>query len=128
MFPRSLKAIAGLHPICFWIFNGKQDRIMTMVSFTSLKTFHRWSKEVVPAILILLFTISLPIFLGEFTFLKGWEAIYKGLLRFFRFTLILCLPLYVLLPIESKLGWVVRRRGGVLLHMEEKQDLEIHSV
>ncbi len=81
-----------------------------------------------PAIFILLFTITLSIFLGEFTFLKGWEAIYKGLLRFFRFTLILCLPLYVLLPIESKLGWVVRRRGGVLLHMEEKQDLEVHPV
>jgi hypothetical protein len=33
-----------------------------------------------------------------------------------------------LLPIESKLGWVIRRKGGVLLQMEEKQDLGIHPM
>ena len=106
----------------------QRHRVREMVHLMGSKNLHRWSKEMGPAILILLFTITLSIFLGKFTFLKGWEAIYKGLLRFFRFTLILCLPLYVLLPIESKLGWVVRRRGGVLLHMEEKQDLEVHPV
>ena len=107
---------------------AQRRRAREMVHSMGSKNLHRWSKEMGPAILILLFTITLSIFLGEFTFLKGWEAIYKGLLRFFRFTLILCLPLYVLLPIESKLGWVVRRRGGVLFHMEEKQDLEVHPV
>jgi hypothetical protein len=107
---------------------GPRRSARGMVHLMGLKHFHRWSKEMGPAILILLFTTTLSIFLGEFTFLKGWEATYKGLLRFFRFTLILCLPLYVLLPIESKLGWVIRRKGGVLLQMEEKQDLEIHPM
>ena len=107
---------------------AQRRRAREMVHSMGSKNLHRWSKEMGPAILILLFTITLSIILGEFTFLKGWEAVYKGLLRFFRFTLILCLPLYLLLPIVSKLGWVFRRRGGVLLHMEEKQDLEIHPV
>jgi len=99
-----------------------------MVHLMYSKTFRRWSKEVGHAFLVLFLTIALSIFLGEFTFLKGWEAVYKGFLRFLHITFLLCLPLYVLLPIESKLGWVVRRRGGVLLHMEEKQDKEIHPV
>ena len=51
-----------------------------------------------------------------------------GLLRFLRLTLVLCLPLLALLPIEDKIGRAIRRRGGVLLQMEEKQDLEIHPV
>ena len=106
----------------------QRHRVREMVHLMGSKNLHRWSKEMGLPFLVLFVTIALSVFLDEFTFLKGWEAIYKGLLRFFRFTLILCLPLYVLLPIEGKLGWVVRRRGGVLLHMEEKQDLEIHPV
>jgi hypothetical protein len=90
--------------------------------------FHRWSKEIGHAFLILFLTIALSVFLGEFTFLKGWEAIYMGLLRFFRLTLFLCLPLYLLLPIHSKLGLIVRRRRGVLIQIEEKQEMEFHPL
>ena len=111
------------------IVNSSVDgSVRGMIRLKGSKNLYRWTKEVGLALLVLIFSIVASIFLGEFTFLKGWEAIYKGLLRFFRFTFILCLPLYVLLPIESKLGWVVRRRGGVLLHMEKKQDLEVHPV
>lgn len=103
---------------------GQESSVYSTLS----RSVHRLSKEMGPAIFILLLTITLSIFLGEFTFLKGWEASYIGLLRFFRLTLILCLPLLALLPIESKLGSVIRRRGGVLLRMEDKQDLEIHPI
>jgi len=89
---------------------------------------HRWSKEVEPASFILLLTITLPIFLGEFTFLKGSEAIYKGLLRFSRITLLLCLPLYLLLPVFGRLGKVAQRKNSAFLQMKEKQDLKIHPV
>ena len=107
---------------------GQRHRLGEMLHLMGSKNLNRWSKEMGPAIFILLFTIILPIFLGEFAFLKGREVIYMGLLRFFCLTLVLYLPLLALLPIESRLGWVVKRRGGVLLHMEEKQDLEIHPV
>src|SRR4030067_2677727 len=101
---------------------------MTMVQLICSKKSHRWSKEVSPAILILILTIFLSIFLGEFTFLKGSEAIYKGLLRFFRITLLLCLPLYLLFPVFGRLGKVVQRKNSAFLQMKEKQDLEIHPV
>ena len=97
-----------------------------MVHLMRSKNFHRWSREVGLAFVILILTIFASIFFGQFAFLKGWEAIYKGFLRFFRLTLLLCLPVYLLLPIYSKLGRVVRNRAGVLIQMEEKQELEIH--
>ena len=101
---------------------------MAMVQLICSKKSHRWSKEVAPAILILILTIFLSIFLGEFTFLKGSEAISKGLLRFLRITLPLCFPLYLLLPIFWMLGGVVQRKNEAFLQVKEKQDLEIHPV
>jgi hypothetical protein len=101
---------------------------MTMVQLICSNKLYRWSKEVAPAILILILTISLSIFLGKFTFLKGSEAIYKGLFRFFRITLLLCLPLYLLFPIFKGLGRVVQRKNEAFLQVKEKQELEIHPV
>jgi len=99
-----------------------------MIYLTSSNKFRRWSKEIGHAVVVLILTISLSIFLGDFTFLRGSEAIYKGLLRFFRITLFLCLPLYLLLPVFGRLRKVVQRKNSTFLQMKEKQDLEIHPV
>ena len=106
--------------------NKGETQVMAMVQLICSKKSHQWSKEISPAILILILTIFLSVFLGEFTFLKGSEAIYKGLLRFFRITLPLCFPLYLLLPIFGILGRVVQRKNEALLQVKEKQDLQIH--
>ena len=89
-----------------------------MICLTSSNKFRRWSKEIGHAVVILILTISLSIFLGDFTFLKGSEAIYKGLFRFFRITLLLCLPLYLLFPIFGGLGKVVQRKNSSLSSSE----------
>jgi hypothetical protein len=127
-FYRSLKPMRHLIPICSWIFNGKKGKIVIMISLTSPNKFRRWSKEIGHAVAILILTISLSIFLGDFTFLKGSEAIYKGLFRFLRIALLLCLPLYLLFPIFEGLGRVVRRKDEAFLQVEERQDLEFHPV
>jgi hypothetical protein len=101
---------------------------MTMVSFTSSNKSRRWIKEIGHAVAILILTISLSLFLGEFTFLKGSEAIYKGLFRFFRITLLLCLPLYLLFPIFEGFGRGVQRKNEAFFQVKEKQELEIHPV
>jgi len=93
---------------------------MAMVQIVCSKKSHRWSKEVSPAILILILTIFLSIFLGDFTFLRGSEAIYKGLFRFFRITLLLCLPLYLLFPIFRGLGRVIQRKEEAFFQVKEK--------
>ena len=99
-----------------------------MISLTSSDKFRRWPKEIGHAVVILLITISLSILLGDFTFLKGSEAIYKGLFRFFRIALLLCLPLYLLFPIFEGLGRVVQRENEAFLQVKEKQELEVHPV
>jgi hypothetical protein len=76
----------------------------------------------------LILTIFLSVFLGDFTFLKGSEAIYKGLFRFFRITLFLCLSLYLLFPVFKGLGRVVLRKNEAFFQVKEKQDLKIHPV
>jgi hypothetical protein len=101
---------------------------MEMTSQIFPNKFRRWSKEIGHAVAILILTISLSIFLGDFTFLKGSEAIYKGLFRFFRITLLLCLPLYLLFPIFGRLGKVARRKESILLQVKEKQELEIYPL
>jgi hypothetical protein len=101
---------------------------MTMIQLTSSNKFRRWSKEIGHAVAILILTISLSIFLGDFAFHRGSEAIYKGLFRFFRITLLLCLPLYLVFPIFEGLGRVVQRKNEAFLQVKEKQDLEIHPV
>jgi len=99
-----------------------------MSSQITSNKFRRWSKEISHAVTVLILTICLSVFLGDFTFLKGSEAIYKGLLRFFRFTLLLCLPVYLLLPVFGRLGQVAQRKDSAFFQVKEKQDLEIHPV
>jgi len=101
---------------------------MTMIYLTPSNKFHRWSKEVGPALVILIFSMVASIFFGEFAFLKGCESIYRGLLRFFRITFFLCLPLYLLLPIYGRFGSVLRKKRGVLIQIEGKQELEIRPL
>lgn len=78
--------------------------------------------------LILFLTIVFSVFMGDFTFLKGWEALYKGILRFLRFSLLLCLPLYLLWPIHRALGKVVHKKGGALVRLEAKQQMGVRPL
>jgi hypothetical protein len=104
------------------------SRMMTMNHLTPSKSLRQWSREIGHAVAILILTISFSILLGEFTFLKGTEAIYKGPFRFFRVTLLLCLPLYLLAPILGMLGSVARKKNEAFLQIKDKQDLGIHPL
>jgi len=99
-----------------------------MVHLMPSKSFHRWFKEMGHAILILILTIIISIFLGEFTFLRGWESLYRGLLRFFRMTLFLCLPLFLLPSIFGNLGSAIWRRKEIFIQIKRKQALEIRPI
>jgi hypothetical protein len=83
------------------------------------------SREISPALAVLFFTIFFSYFSDSLTSVKGWEIIYRALFRFFRFTLFLCLPLYVLPPIHN---FVVDKIKGKLLQTEKIQELHIHPI
>ena len=83
------------------------------------------SKEIAPALAVLFFTVFFSYFLDNLTSVKGWEVIYRALFRFFRFTLLPCLPLYGLLPIYS---FVVDKIRGRLLLTEKTQELHMNPM
>jgi hypothetical protein len=83
------------------------------------------SKEISPTLAVLFFSVFFSYFLDNLTSAKGWEIIYRALFRFFRFTLLLCLPLYILSPIYS---FVVDKIRGKLLQTEKTQELPMNPV
>jgi len=92
------------------------------------KNFHRLSKEVGPAFLILILSIAFSIISGEFVFLRGWESLCRGFLRFFRTAFFVCLPLYLLPAIFGNLGSLIRRRKKIFIQIKRKQKLQIRPV
>jgi hypothetical protein len=99
-----------------------------MVHLMSLKNFYRLSKEVAPAFLILILSIAFSMFSGGFAFLRGWEALYLGVFRFFRMSLFLCLPLILLPFIFHNLGSLISRRKKVFIQIKRRQQLEIRPL
>jgi hypothetical protein len=93
-----------------------------MSSKITSRSIGHLSKEISPALAVLLFAILFSYFLDPPVSLKGWEIIYRALFRFLRFTLVLCLPLYALSPIY---GFVVDKTSGKLIQTEGMQDLYI---
>ena len=77
------------------------------------------SKEISPALIVLFFSILFSYFLDSFTPIKGWQVLLRALIRFIRFALPLCLPLYVLLPIYR---FVVARMEEKLLQTEKRME------
>jgi len=99
-----------------------------MVHLMRSKNFHRLSKEAVPAFLILILSIAFSVLAGEFAFLRGWESLYRGLLRFFRMSLFLCLPLILLPSIFRNLGSLISRRKKIFIQIKRRQKLEIRPI
>ncbi len=92
------------------------------------KDFHRWTKEFGHAFGLLIIIIVISILLGQFAFIRGWEAIYRGSLRFFRITFFLCLSLLLLSPMLGSLRSFVRRKKEIFVQITGKQQLEIRPI
>jgi hypothetical protein len=99
-----------------------------MIYSMGSKNLYRWTKEVGPALLILILSIAFSVLAGEFAFLRGWESLYRGLLRFYRTAVLLCLPLFLLPSIFRNLGSVITKEKKVLIQIKRKQNLEIRPI
>ena len=85
----------------------------------------RLSKEISPALIVLFFSILFSYFLDSSTPITGREVVLRALVRFIRFALPLCLPLYILLPIFQ---FVVAQMREKLLQTEKKGEPGIHPI
>jgi hypothetical protein len=81
-----------------------------------------WSKEMVPALAVLLMTFIFSFMYGDSALLTSWQAACKAPLRFFRFVLVLSLPLYALPGIYR---FIIQKKASVLLQIEEERELTI---
>jgi hypothetical protein len=79
-------------------------------------------KEIAPAMAVLFAVIFFSHSSGNFLVIRGWEVIYRVLFRFFRLTVLLCFPLYFLLPISSFLVCKLRKK---LLQTKKIEELRI---
>jgi len=83
------------------------------------------SKEISPALIVLFFSVLFSYFFDSSTPNTGRELLLRALIRFIRFALPLCLPLYVLLPIYRL---VVDRMREKLLQTEKKREPCLHPM
>jgi hypothetical protein len=81
-----------------------------------------WSKEMAPALAVLLVTLIFSFMYGDSAFLRSWQVACKAPLRFFRFAFLLCLPLYALPGIYR---FIIQRKTSALLQIEEEGGLRI---
>jgi hypothetical protein len=65
------------------------------------ETARQWFKDLVPVILVLTFSLIFQLFWGNHPSTDGWRVVYRVFLRFFRYTVFLCLPLYLVKPIYN---------------------------
>jgi hypothetical protein len=84
-----------------------------------------WLTAIAPALLVLFVTVVFSAFFGGPHLWKGWQVIWKTLFRFFRFTLVLCLPLFATISIY---GFIVEKKKKVLLQIDGKREFTIHRV
>jgi len=96
-----------------------------MGQLPSTRRAGQWAKAFAPALMVLCLNVVLGLFIPEFSLVKDWEVVYKVLSRFLRFTLLLTLPLYGLLPAYV---YLVRKTRTALIQVERIQDLNIHPL
>jgi hypothetical protein len=78
-----------------------------------------WSKDLAPAVLVLLVSIIYAILYGDFAPLTKWHvAAWMAPLRFARFTFLLCIPLFVLPKIYR---FAVRKMADTLIRINRRQ-------
>ncbi len=79
-------------------------------------------KEIAPAIGVLLVVVFFSHSSGNSMVIKSWEVVYRVMFRFFRLTVLLCLPLCFLLPIS---GFFVCRLREKLLQTKRTEELRV---
>jgi len=98
--------------------------------------FAHWEKKSVrenihammPALAVVLATLIVSGLTMEFAFTSGWQSVWKTLLRFFRLSAILTLPLFLLPKICSLLEGFFNRGSRQLIQVEEELALNIHPL
>jgi hypothetical protein len=96
-----------------------------MAQFKIKETAGHWSREMIPGFLVFLFSIIFSLYLSDQSGPEGWKVVYRVFLRFFRYTLFLCLPLYLLKPIYR---FILEKGKGSLIQLGHPREIIINPL
>jgi hypothetical protein len=96
-----------------------------MVHLRPKETARRWAKEMVPVFLVLSFSIVLTFYSSEPSSSRTGMVLSQILLRFFRFTFFLCLPLLLLRPIYAI---IIKRSKETFVQVKLRAELKIYPL
>ena len=82
-------------------------------------------KVVWPAIIVLIFTFIISVFFTEFTFVFGAKAAWLIILRFFRLSLVLLLPLLCLPWVFNLTNYFFEKGSMELVQLQQERNQEI---
>jgi len=80
-----------------------------------------WLRDTAPAIVLLLVSLLISLFVTEFVFVSGITALWKILFRFVRTSLVLIVPLLLLPLVCSFLRLALSRSGRKLVQIQEER-------
>jgi hypothetical protein len=99
-----------------------------MVELLRRKSIKENTREMGPALVLLLVTLIISTFITEFTFNFGLAGLWKTLLRFLRLSLLLTLPLLLLPSLCTLLEGIFNRGTRHLIQLQEDRDPAIHPL
>jgi len=85
-----------------------------------------WFRDTAPAIVVLLGSLLISLFVTEFVFVSGITALWKILFRFVRTSLVLIIPLLLLPLVCSLLRRALSRSGRKLVQIQKERIRSIH--
>ena len=81
-----------------------------------------------PAFVVLLGVLLIAVFVAEFTFISGINALWKILYRFLRLSFILILPILVIPYICMIMSRLLHTKHGRLIQLQKERTLEINHL
>jgi hypothetical protein len=104
---------------------GKKAERRLMAQFRLKEMAEHWFKELIPAFLVFAFSIIFSLYLGDHSASGIWKIVYRIFLRFFRYALFLCLPLYLLRPIYK---FILEKGKGALIQLGHPEAITLHPL
>jgi hypothetical protein len=89
------------------------------------ETARHWSREMLPAFLVFSFSMLFSLYLSDHSAPASLKVIYRVFLRFFRYTLFLCLPLFLLRPIYR---FFLEKGKAALIQVSHPRTITIHPL
>jgi hypothetical protein len=99
---------------------------LAMAAYQMKNMLSKSFKLMWPALIVLLLTLFISAFFTKFVFVTGVEAFWKILLRFFRLTIILALPILFLPYVSVVMQYLLNRGNYRLIQIREEKNHEFN--